>query len=204
MSLLFKIYLSLWLSACTGAVILCCFHRSQLELFRREYWDVLFEKWKVSTFLIAAIGMIIIAPYSGDPTWDYFDAGFMSVFTFFTAPWVVGVLYRFIRFKKDWKKVYIAICIWMFSASWSYDGYLILRDGGYPVTWLPNIFLSSILYLCGGLVWSLAWNNVRGVHFSFTESKWPISSATIKLSRVIWFALPFMLLVAILIGAFLF
>ena len=44
------------------------------------------------TFVVATAGITLIAPYSGDPTWDYVDSVFMSVLAFATAPWVVGRL----------------------------------------------------------------------------------------------------------------
>ena len=163
----------------------------------------LFQKWKLFTFSIALIGITVIAPYTGDPTWDYVDAIFMSVLTFLTAPWVVGVLYRFMRFDRDTKKLYVAICVWMFSASWSYDGYLLLRDGIYPMTWFSNISVSSILYFIAGLLWSLEWKEVRGVYFSFTETEWPQVPAEYTFNKVIWYGLPFMLLVTVALGSFL-
>ena len=91
----------------------------------------------------------------------------------------------------------------MFSASWSYDGYLVLRDGTYPFTWLPNIFASSVLYLSAGLFWNLQWREGRGVHFGFTEPDWPAPLATPAFNRILWYALPFMILVAAMILPFL-
>jgi len=40
-----------------------------------------------------------------------------------------------------------SLCVWLFSASWFYDLYIVLRDGSYSPYWLPNLFLSSILYI---------------------------------------------------------
>jgi len=48
-------------------------------------------------FLIALSAIVILAPYTGDPTWDYFDAAFMSILTYITAPWSVGTLFRFLK-----------------------------------------------------------------------------------------------------------
>jgi hypothetical protein len=56
----------------------------------------------------------------------------------------------------------VALCLWLFSASWSYDLYLLLRDGSYPVTWLANLFASSLLYLSAGLFWNLHWTARTG------------------------------------------
>jgi hypothetical protein len=59
----------------------------------------LFQDWKIVTFIISAIGLTVIAPYTGDPTWDYVDAAFMSILTYTTAPWVVGTIYLTLRGK---------------------------------------------------------------------------------------------------------
>ena len=198
----FAIYLAGWMLACVIAAVLAYCHRRETALFHKPYWRGITQPWKLTTFLIAASGMTVIAPITGDPTWDYIDASFMSIFTFMSAPWVVGVLYLSAQRRIAWRQTYIAVCVWLFSASWSYDLYLVLRDGEYPFTWLPNIFASSVLYLCGGLMWSLEWKPERGVHFGFTEAGWPSGERTARVMPIFWFALPFMILVAAMIIPF--
>lgn len=195
--------MSVWMLACAVAVLLMVRDRAVISLFQNDYWHYLLRTWKVITFLIAAVVMAVMAPYTGDPTWDYVDASFMSLLTFLTAPWVVGMLYLAIRGRSQWKFAYVAFCVWMFSASWSYDLYLVIRDGDYPFTWLPNIFASSILYICGGLVWNLEWRPGRGVHFGFTEPGWPQKAGQTRFVHIVWYALPFMILVSAMILPFL-
>lgn len=199
----FIFYTLSWSLACLMAIFLMFRHRSIVELFQSRYWRFLLQNWKIAIFLLAASGLIIIAPYTGDLTWDYVDASFMAILTFATAPWAVGTLYLAIRRKTKAVKVYIAICIWMFSASWSYDLYLILRDGAYPHTWLPNIFASSVLYVSAGLLWNLEWKEGRGVIFGFMEPNWLEVTDNPVFRKVGWFALPFMVLVAAMIATFL-
>ena len=158
--------------------------------------------WKVITFVIAATGMTVIAPYTGDPTWDTVDALFMSVLTYLTAPWAVGILYRALRRKAGWGETYIAACLWLFSASWSYDLYLVWRDGIYPPTWQANLYLSSILYLLAGMFWNLDWTAGRGLHFAFMQDGWPAPNPNPVFAKLLWLGLPIMLFVAILILAF--
>lgn len=195
--------MSVWMLACAVAVLLMVRDRAVISLFQNDYWHYLLRTWKVITFLIAAVVMAVMAPYTGDPTWDYVDASFMSLLTFLTAPWAVGMLYLAIRGRSQWKFAYVAFCVWMFSASWSYDLYLVIRDGDYPFTWLPNIFASSILYICGGLVWNLEWRPGRGVHFGFTEPGWPQKAGQTRFVHIVWYALPFMILVSAMILPFL-
>ncbi len=204
MTAFLKIYMAIWSGACVTTLILFLRDKNAFAISHRGYWRFLFEGWKVTTFLIAAIGMTLVAPYTGDPTWDYFDAAFMSILTFMTAPWVVGVIYKALRGGARLKEVFVALCLWMFSASWSYDLYILLRDGFYPFAWVSNIFLSSVLYISAGLLWNLDWRERRGVIFAFMEPDWPTPSSQARLDKVFWFALPFMLLATSLILAFLF
>ena len=204
MSRFFVVYMFVWLAACGLALLLLVRERASIEMLQRSYWGFLLRGWKIVTFLIAAICLVVMSPYTGDPTWDYIDATFMSILAFVTAPWVVGILYLFFRRRANWKKFYIAVCVWMFSGSWSYDLYLVIRDGYYPITWFPNIFASSVLYLSGGLFWSLEWRKGRGVHFGFTEADWPQAEGEGNFTRVVWYALPFIILVAAMIMPFLF
>ena len=203
MSTFFLTYMTAWGAACLVAVMLMVRYRATLDLFGKTYWIGLFQGWKIATFLIATIGLVVIAPYTGDPTWDYVDATFMSVLTYATAPWVVGTLFLSLKRKRPLPHTYIAVCTWMFSASWSYDLYLVIRDGYYPHTWLPNIFASSVLYFSGGLFWSLENVAGRGVIFGYMHPGWPFVPKTGAFTRIMWYALPFMLLVSAMIIPFL-
>lgn len=202
MNIFFSIYITFWASACLIAAALYIKDKKSYSFSHSHYWHFLFKRWKVITFLIAATGMTVVAPYTGDPTWDYFDAMFMSFFAFFTAPWVVGAIYKVAKRELPLKQAFVAVCIWMFSASWSYDLYLLIRDGFYPFTWLANIFASSVLYISAGLLWNLDWKKEKGVIFSFMENDWPIPSSHPVFPKIFWFALPFMALVTFIILIF--
>ena len=195
-------YLAIWSSLCLVALILAVRMRGELEITWPGYWQALLVPWKLVTFAISATGMVIIAPWTGDPTWDWFDAGFMAVLAFVGAPWAVGVLYRALRGWQGAVSVFVAACLWMFSASWSYDLYILLRDGEYPITWSSNIAASSVLYACAGLMWSLDWREGRGVIFSFMDRDWPRAPDAGGQRRILLFALPFMILVGTMILAF--
>jgi len=200
----FAAYMVFWSAACLIAIGLMVHSKTNIELFQRPYWAGLFQPWKLTTFIIATTGLVFISPYTGDPTWDYFDSFFMSLMTYATAPWAVGTFYLTIRGLRPYTHSYIAACIWMFSASWSYDLYLVIRDGDYPITWLSNIFASSVLYACAGLFWSLESVENRGVIFNFMDPRWPSALGTAKATgSLMWYALPFMLLVSAMIIPFL-
>lgn len=199
MSPFFTAYVFCWTVACLLALFLYVRDRNEYSLSHAGYWRRLLVRWKVVTFVIAAAGLTVMAPYTGDPTWDYFDALYMSVLTFLTAPWAVGTMYKVLRKELPLRQGYVAACVWMFSASWSYDLYILIRDGDYPLTWFANIFASSVLYMLAGLLWNLEYSRGRGVIFSFMESDWPDGSAEdAGFPRVLAFALPIMALVAVL------
>jgi hypothetical protein len=90
----------------------------------------------------------------------------------------------------------------MFSASWSYDLYLLLRDGDYPATWDVNIAASSVLYCAAGLLWNLEYRQGVGVTFAFMDEDWFASSQHTTFRRVALYALPFMLIVSVAILSF--
>lgn len=191
-----------WLLLCGFAVVLVVLQPQLFALLRREYWQLILEPWKVLTAGVATVGFMVMAPYTGDPTWDYVDAFFMSALTYVTAPWCVGVLYRSARRQERWQSWYVAVCSWFFSASWSYDLYIWVRDGYYPLTWTSNIVASSFLYLMAGLLWNLEWQPGRGLHFAFMTIDWPQPPLQ-RSWRVVWLALPIILVVAVMMGQFL-
>ena len=181
----FYTYISTWTTLCVIALVLILRNHKTIILFKKEYWDFLIIKWKLATFIIALTAFVVLAPYTGDPTWDYYDAAFMSILTFMTAPWSVGTLFRFIKDQEKFSIAYSAVCVWMFSASWSYDIYLVFRDGYYPATWWSNIFASSVLYLSAGLFWNLEHKEGRGVIFGFMDNDWPANDTGKSFNRIL-------------------
>ncbi len=198
----FVAYMGTWILACAVAIATFARNRSEYSFTRPEYRRFLFVPWKLTTFAVATLGITVIAPYTGDPTWDYFDALFMAVFTFLGAPWAVGAMYLVIRKKLRAAQFFVALCLMMFSASWSYDLYLVLRDGSYPETWFANIFASGVLYVSAGLMWNLDVRPGRGVIFSFMEPDWPGVAPSKSFAKLFWYAFPFMLIVTIAILSF--
>jgi len=185
-------YVGVWGTACAVALALVLANPKAYSFTEPAYFRFLGAPWKLVTFAIAGFGITVVAPHTGDPTWDYYDAAFMAILTFLTAPWSVGALYLALRGRSGLRQAWVAACLWMFSASWSYDLYLLLRDGEYPNTWLPNIPASSVLYCSAGLLWNLDWRPGRGATFSFQEPDWPHMAPAADFSRVVWVALPFM------------
>jgi len=194
-----QVYLSLWLTACLLALILVLVDRPRFSFLDRGYWRFLLRPWRIALFLTALLGIIGLAPYSGDPTWDAYDGAFMSVLTFLTAPWVTGTIFRTRRFRFDAKALFVALCLWMLSASWSYDLYILLRDGFYPSTWLSNLVLSSLLYFGAGLLFNLTGAPGGRLTLAFLCEGWFVEDVPIPPRRLLLGVLPFIVLAAAVI-----
>lgn len=200
-----QLYLAAWLSVLLAGAVVAVRYRRALGLFGRAYWSFLLVPWKLVMFAVGLVGIVAIAPWTGDPTWDAVDASVMATLTFATAPWTVGVLYRAVlrRARPGRAAVFVALVAWFFSAAWSYDGWLLLRDGVYPSTWSVNLLPSGCLYLLAGLFWSFEWTPARGTHLAFQESEWPVRSRA-PFGRVALWCLPVAVGVAALFASTLF
>jgi hypothetical protein len=185
------LYLAAWLAAVAAALAHLVLRRAEYRRVYRGYGAFLLAPWKLASFLVALAVVTVVAPYTGDPTWDRVDAPLMSTLSYLSAPWVLGVLYR--RSSPRAHRA-VALVLWLFSASWSYDGWLLLKHGSYPESWASNLLLSSALYFSVGLMWNLDHRPARGTTFAFLEVDWlqrPARGATL---RVLLWALPFLLL----------
>jgi hypothetical protein len=189
-------YLIAWIALTLIALAMLAWQPARYSLLGPGYRRFLATPWKLVTFLIAGTAITVVAPYTGDPTWDYYGGALMSVLTFATAPWAVGTLYLAARGQAGLRQAYVAAILWMLSSSWCYDGYLLWRDGEYPSTWLPNIPASGVLYCSAGLMWNLDWRAGRGVTFSFQEGGWPDVAPSNAFLKVLGYALPFMAMAA--------
>jgi hypothetical protein len=189
----FAAYTFLWITACLAALVMVWRDPGKFAFTGAQYYRFLCKPWKLAVFALGFSFVTFIAPYSGDCTWDYVDGSVMSVLTFLTAPWAVGIFYDVRRRpgSVSFPLVFVACCVWMFSLSWFYDLYVFLRYHYYPPTWASNIVLSSMLYGSGGLLWNLDWSRERGVFFSFTsaeDSRFVVSSGRVfpHLLRKAW------------------
>ncbi len=192
-------YAASWALVCLIAAGWLVARRRLVALFTRAYWRFLGAPWKLATFALAAAGLIVLGPYTGDPTWDWIDSSFMSALTFATAPWTVAVVWRAARGRASRAEAAAAVVVALFSAGWSYDAYLWWRDGYYPVTWLQNLFASSLLYAAAGLFWNLERAPDGTLLFAFTREPWPPATPAAGFREVAWPALVLMALVAAMV-----
>ena len=196
-----RFYIAAWSAACVVALVVAAMRWRSFAIARRSYVIGMTRAWKLVTFALAFAGIVLVAPRSGDPTWDHWDAAFMAILTYTTAPWTLGVLYR--ARSRPRAEVYVAACVWLFSASFSYDLYIFLRDHHYPRTWWSNMIVSSGLYGLGGAMWSLRATLGSRPTFAFTRDDWPASLADGSTRSLLPYIAIFMIAVVGILSPFL-
>ena len=184
MSVHLKFYLIIWGSSLLLAIFLVWVKRNTLILTSRRYWKFLFEPWKIITFLSALLTITVAAPYSSDHTWDFTDSIIISLLTYALAPWSVATLFRNLKYRFSSAETFVAICFF-FVPCWTYDLYILLRDGIYPPTWASNLVLSGGITLMAGLFWNMFWSQKSGLTFAFMLQTWPPSEQT-PFRKVFW------------------
>ncbi|TLX16145.1 hypothetical protein [Rhizobium sp. MHM7A] len=172
----FHLYMSAWLFACGIAIGIVS--RNPVKYgFNRSYLSFITVPWKLAVFVPAFMFVTFAGQFSFDDTWDVVNGAGMSVLTYVTAPWAVGMLFKASQRAASKQQLTVAIIAMMFSSSWFYDGWLVIRDGYYPSTWLPNLLLSPVLYLAAGLLWNLEIGEDGKASFSFFRKNWPETSS---------------------------
>lgn len=164
-------YLALATLVTLLAAIVALRARRTLALFAAGYRAQLLDRARLALFVVALAGFVFLAPLTGDPTWDAIDATFMSVGCYALAPWTCGVLFR--ARERSWTELGVALVLSLFVVSWSYDLYLVARDGVFPFTSGANLAASTLLYVSGGLFFSLGQHEERGLVFVFMDARWP-------------------------------
>ncbi len=167
-------YLYFWLLNCIITIILITKYRKNTLIVKKKYFKFLTIKWKIITITIATIWIIIVWIISGDPTWDVWVSIWISLLYFYTSPYVIWILYRFIKWLyKNYIELYISIIILLFSSSWFYDWYNYLYLlWHYPESWTSNFIFSLPIYILAWMFWSLGYKNWVWVIFSFSEKNW--------------------------------
>ena len=84
----------------------------------------------------------------------------------------------------------------------SYVPFTVHRSDGFEQV-SRSLLASSLLYVSGGLFWSLDWRPDREVLFAFVEADWPQTPSGPVFNRILWPASMFMVLVALMLLPFL-
>ena len=162
-------YLVGWLAFCLlGLALAVKDVRFSLAAMR----GLLGAPWKVALFVPGVLFVTFAGPFTNDETWDVVTRGGMSLLTVLTSWWAVGAAVQVLRGERHPSHLVVALAVTLFSASWFYDGYLLLRDHAYTHRWLGNLILSPIIYVCAGLVLNLEVRHGK-LALAFTRIDWP-------------------------------
>jgi len=154
-----------------------------VSLFTREYFNFLFVRWKIYTFIIAFFFLFTLASLDlvdyGYLTINRFGTTFLfsiCIITFFTAPWTIGNITRYFFSLNSNLRVSFpltSIILLLFCSSWFYDFYyLFVREGIYPKTWFYNLTRSVPIYITAGLFWNLTYDFLnKKTTFKFISQK---------------------------------
>lgn len=168
------IYISIWSILTLIWFLLLIKNRKEIILFKRDYFSFLFKGWKIILFLVALISLSYISTLGYDPSWDIPMTIIMSFLTFYTSPFVVGTIYRYLKWiNKNKIELYISFILLFFSSAWFYDMYaMIILLWYYPPMAFSNLWLSPFFYLFAWIMWNLDYNKEKWVVFSYTEKEW--------------------------------
>ena len=120
---------------------------------------------------------------------------------FLTAPWCLGVAYQVVAGRRPPRYLFVAAALLLFSSSWFYDGYLLLREGSYTTRWWSNLMLSPIIYLTAGCLWNLEARGRFGVRLGFVRRDWPNRPSDGRFLPIIFASIPLLLIAAFVLVA---
>jgi len=201
-------YIAIWVSFCLVAVFILMVDRKRLLPEWREYLSFLCVPWKLWVFVPAFLFISFAGRYTNDETWDFITGAGMSILTFSTAPWSIGLIYQVLTGKRPLRYLIVASALLFFSSSWFYDAYLLWRDGAYTSRWAGNLMLSPIVYLAAGMLWNLEakirtdFSDRRDFRLSFVRSDWPTRPVDTRFAPLIPALIPLILIAAFVLVAF--
>jgi len=184
-----RVYLAGWIAFCTVAAVIAV---RSVRIPWRDAARFLAVPWKLALFLPGIVFVTFAGRFTDDETWDVVNGGGMAILTVGTAWWSVGTAARVVRRLAPARELLVAIAVTLFSASWFYDGWLLIRDGAYSVRWEGNLFLSPTIYLCAGAIQNLELRDGK-LAFGFTRPDWPRMAERSASWRLALAAVPFVL-----------
>ena len=191
-----------WSSFCLVAAAILIRDRESLRPEWRRYARLLAVPWKLAVFVPGLLFVTFAGRFTDDETWDVVTGSGMSILTFLTSAWAIGLVYGVLTGRRPARYLVVASALWLLSSSWFYDGYLLWRDGAYTPRWLGNLMLSPIIYLAAGLLWNLEARPEGGFGLSFTRQDWPEPPANRSFAPLLVVSIPLVLVAVFFLVAF--
>jgi hypothetical protein len=196
-------YLCGWISFCLLALAVAIHDRRTLVPEWQVYPGLLGVRWKLAVFVPAILFVTFAGRFTDDETWDVVSGGGMAVLTFLTSAWAIGTVYKVLARERPVRFLLFAAAAWLFSSSWFYDGYLLLRDGAYTRRWMGNLILSPIIFFCAGVMCNLEARPGFWVYLGFLRQDWPAPPIDTGVSLLMALAsIPLILVAAFVLVAF--
>jgi len=201
-------YIAIWTSFCLAAVLILVWDRKRLLPEWREYLRFLYVPWKLCLFAPAFLFVTIAGRYTNDESWDLVTGSGMSILTFLTAPWSIGLIYQVLIGRRPLRYLVVALALLLFSSCWFYDSYLLWRDHVYTPRWAGNLMLSPFIYLAAGMLWNLeakdSWDfrDRWDFRLSFVRADRPNRPVDTRFAPLILASIPFILIAAFVLVAF--
>jgi len=189
-------YIFLWASYCLFAGTILVLDRKTLLREWRNYFRFLAVLWKLAVFAPALLFVCFAGRFTDDETWDFVTGSGMSILTFLTAPWAIGLFYQVLRGERPRRYIIVASALCLLSSSWFYDAYLLWRDGVYTQRWWRNLIASSVIYVAAGFLWNLEAESGGSYSLSFLRRDWPKPPANMSFRPFIFVAIPLVLVAA--------
>ena len=204
----FGYYIAIWGSFCVIALAIVLVDRKALSPEWRNYLRFLMVSWKLGIFIPALIFVTFAGRFTNDETWDVVTGFGMAALTFLTAPWSIGLVYQVFVRRRPARYLIVALALMLFSSSWFYDAYLLLRDGSYSHRWAGNLMLSPVIYIAAGLLWNLearqtaGFQDESGFGLSFVRADWPSRPVDTRFGPIMYVSIPFILIAVFVLVAF--
>jgi hypothetical protein len=189
-------YILLWLSYCLLAGAIMVRDRMALRRRWRDYLRFLSVPWKLAIFAPAFLFVSFAGRFTDDETWDFVTGSGMSILTFLTAPWAIGLCCQVLAGMRPRRYLIVASALCLFSTSWFYDSYLLWRDGAYTQRWLGNLIASPVIYVAAGLLWNLEAEAGGRYTLSFKRRDWPNPPVDVSFRPLILISVPLILVAA--------
>jgi hypothetical protein len=194
-------YILFWGSFCLLAVAILVPDRNTLLPEWRAYFRFLSLPWKLAIFAPAFLFVSFAGRFTDDETWDLVTGSGMSILTFLTAPWSIGLFCQVLMGKRPRRYFIVATALCLFSSSWFYDSYLLWRDGVYTQRWLGNLIASPVICVAAGLLWNLEAESASRYQLSFVRPDWPKPPANQSFRPLILVSVPLILIAAYVLVA---
>jgi hypothetical protein len=198
---LVAVYILVWGSYCLLASVILVQDRKTLLPEWRHYLRFLSITWKLAVFAPAFLFVCLAGRFTEDETWDFVTGSGMSILTFLTAPWSVGLFYQVFTGRRPRRYLIVATALCLLSTSWFYDAYLLWRDGIYTQRWWRNLIASPFIYVAAGLLWNLEAESGSRYSLSFLRRDWPKPPANMSFRPLILIAIPLILAAAYILLA---